>query len=614
MKRNSIIFIISLMALALLGVVAMQYYFIRESFRLKSQMFDQSVNEALKNVIYKIEKRDAILFMKRKAAERSKEANIQRKLNRPTTNLADVVVKRPEGRFTDLVKIRQRKIDQDFKIRDSLLRVRYPKAFLIDKDFYETYLKNPNEIDKVRFDIKIQEYVDEMGRVMQNVAQQLYVENPLDQKVEMKKGSDDSVRYFVIDPVWGARVISLPKVNPKIKQNIKKLVREQQEVKKVNNYLDSVNIVNQKEAVFTDLAKEYEQINLPLKKRINAKLLDTLLKFELTNRGINIPYNYQISLANEDSVIFYSVSDKSTKLQPENSYTTALFPKEMIGELGKLTVNFPNKSSMLMSNISVLLPSSAALLIILIGCFGYTIFIILRQKKLSEMKTDFINNMTHEFKTPVATIMIASEALKDPELTVDKSRIHRLAGIIYDENIRLGNHIERVLNIAKIDKGDLILEHNEVDVNDLLAAIIDSMELQLQKRNAKVQLSLNATKAVILGDELHLSNVIFNLIDNANKYSKNDPEIRISTATVGNKLIIKVADNGIGMSRDQQSKIFDQFYRIPTGNLHDVKGFGLGLSYVHNIIKKLNGTISVKSELDKGSEFEMILPLAKAAN
>ncbi|MDB5119249.1 MAG: integral rane sensor signal transduction histidine kinase [Sphingobacteriales bacterium] len=602
------------MAIALLGVVAMQYYFIRESFRLKSQMFDQSVNEALKNVIYKIEKRDAILFMKRKAAERSKEAKNQKKRNQEEANKTDVIIKRPEGRFTELVKIRQRKIDQDFKMRDSLLRARYPKALLVDKDFYETYLKNPNEIDKVRFDIKIQEYVDDMGRVMQNVAQQLYVENPLDQKVVMKKGSDDSVRYFVIDPVWGARIISLPRVNPRIKRNLKRLVREQLEVKKVNKYLDSVNIVNQKEAVFTDLAKEYEQINLPLKKRINAKLLDTLLKFELTNRGIHIPYNYQISLANEDSVIFYSVSDKNNKLQPENSYTTALFPKEMIGELGKLTVNFPNKNSMLMSNISVLLPSSAALLIILICCFGYTIFIILRQKKLSEMKTDFINNMTHEFKTPVATIMIASEALKDPELTADKSRIHRLAGIIYDENIRLGNHIERVLNIAKIDKGDLKLEHKEVDVNDLLAAIIDSMALQLQKRNATVNLSLNATKAIILGDELHLSNVIFNLIDNANKYSKDDPEICISTANVGNKLIIKVADKGIGMNRDQQAKIFDQFYRIPTGNLHDVKGFGLGLSYVHNIIKRLNGSISVKSEQDKGSEFEIVLPLAKSAN
>ena len=225
------------------------------------------------------------------------------------------------------------------------------------------------------------------------------------------------------------------------------------------------------------------------------------------------------------------------------------------------------------------------------------------------MKTDFINNMTHEFKTPVATIMIASEALKDPELTADKKRIDRLANIIYDENVRLGSHIERVLNIAKIDKGDLKLEHKEVQINDLLAAIVDSMSLQLQKRNATIELDLNAKDSTVMGDELHLSNVIFNLLDNANKYSPENPQLKICTLNAGKNLIIKVADKGIGMNRDQLSKIFDQFYRIPTGNLHDVKGFGLGLSYVNNIVKKLHGTIRVKSEKGKGSEFEIILPL-----
>jgi two-component system phosphate regulon sensor histidine kinase PhoR len=235
------------------------------------------------------------------------------------------------------------------------------------------------------------------------------------------------------------------------------------------------------------------------------------------------------------------------------------------------------------------------------------------QKKISEMKTDFINNMTHEFKTPVATIMIASEALKDPELSADKKSIDRLANIIYDENVRLGNHIERVLNIAKIEKGDLRLEHKEVDMNDLLAAIVDSMSLQLEKRNASIHIKLHANRANVMGDELHLSNVIFNLLDNANKYSPENPQITISTHNTSKNLIIKVSDKGIGMSKDQLSKIFDQFYRIPTGNLHDVKGFGLGLSYVNNIVKRLNGSIKVKSEKEQGSEFEISLPLKPLA-
>jgi two-component system phosphate regulon sensor histidine kinase PhoR len=281
----------------------------------------------------------------------------------------------------------------------------------------------------------------------------------------------------------------------------------------------------------------------------------------------------------------------------------------MIRDSGMLTITFPDKNAIILSNMTAMMGLSGGLLLILILSFGYTIHSILMQKKISEMKTDFINNMTHEFKTPVATIMIASEALKDPELKADKTRIDRLANIIYDENVRLGSHIERVLNIAKIDKGDLRLEQKDVDMNDLLAAIVDSMSLQLQKRNASIELDLKAKHSIVAGDELHLSNVIFNLIDNANKYSPENPRIKISTFNTGKNLIIQVSDKGIGMSRDHLSKIFDQFYRIPTGNLHDVKGFGLGLSYVNNIVKRLNGTVRVKSEKDIGSEFEISLPL-----
>jgi len=221
------------------------------------------------------------------------------------------------------------------------------------------------------------------------------------------------------------------------------------------------------------------------------------------------------------------------------------------------------------------------------------------------MKTDFINNMTHEFKTPVSTIMIASEALKDNEIAGDKSRVARLANIIYEENERLGSHIERVLNIARIEKNDFKLDRKPIDVNEMIAVVVDSMELKLQKHNAVIHLQLDADNSVISADELHFSNVIYNLVDNAIKYSVNDPDITITTLNKNGQVVIKVADKGVGMSRDQQTKIFEQFYRIPTGNLHDVKGFGLGLSYVNTVVKRLNGIISVRSEKEKGSEFEL---------
>ena len=253
--------------------------------------------------------------------------------------------------------------------------------------------------------------------------------------------------------------------------------------------------------------------------------------------------------------------------------------------------------------------SSAGLLLVLIFIFAYTIYAILRQKKISEMKTDFINNMTHEFKTPVATIMIASEALKDPEIVEDKSRVSRLAGIIYDENVRLGNHIERVLSIARLEKKELKLEHKEVNIHDLIAAVVDSMNLQLQKKGAELTLNLNAAQPVVYGDELHLSNVFYNLIDNANKYSTENPRIGINTRSTDKNLLIEITDEGIGMTREQTKRIFDQFYRVPTGNLHDVKGFGLGLNYVQDIIEQMQGTIMVHSEKDRGTTFEISLPL-----
>ncbi|TZF86505.1 sensor histidine kinase (plasmid) [Pedobacter sp. BS3] len=583
------------MSFALLGVMAMQYYFISESYHLKSQLFDQAVSEALNAVSKKIERRDAMLFFRKQVEKKQqviKEEN--------TSPVPQAHQHQHVPNFAEQLKIRKQKLDRDFMMRDSLLRLKYPRAVQIDDDFYETYFRNPEDINKVHLAVRQQQTIDAYGRVYQNEVRELYVEKA-DQK-RLKKSTNDSVHYLVEDPELGLTVVGLPRVNPKLSANIK--AEQERQVKKVTKYLDSVKTMKQKTAVFEDIANEYELAHMPLAKRISFTFIDTVLRTELYNRGIMLPYNYKITMANPDSVLFMRIADKSVNFNAD-SYSTALFPKDMVRESGMITVNFPSRTSLLLQNMKAVLLSSGSLLLVLLGCFAYTISSILRQKKVSEMKTDFINNMTHEFKTPVATIMIASEALKDPDVNIDKDRVNRLAGIIYDENIRLGNHIERVLNIARIDRDDLKLENKPVDINDLITTVIDSMSLQLQKRNTEVNLHLDAKNPVVMGDELHLSNVIFNLIDNANKYSKADPKITISTFNSGDKLMIKIADKGIGMSKDQLSKIFEQFYRIPTGNLHDVKGFGLGLSYVNNIVKRLNGDIRVKSEKDKGSEFEI---------
>ena len=588
MKQRSIRFIIGLMAVALLGVMAMQYYFIQESYRLKSQLFDQTINEVLNVVRKKIEKRDAVLFLKHKVAGHLTLENLDYLVKQADSPL------REAQKFLRHAKLKKQEVRHNLQIRDSLLRLRYPQALIIDNDFFETYLKNPEDKDvgKVHLSVKKKRLAD----AYQNEVRELYVEDT--DKKKMLKATDDSVRYLVEDPILGSTIITLPNVHPS-NQNRDKTEDEQQ-IKKVHRYIDSIRTVKRKIAVFEDLAQEL--VNIPLKGRIDKTFVDSLIRNELLNQGINLPYSYKLSFVDLEKK---DVSGNKNELVDHSVYSVILFPGELVHESGILTLNFPSKTGLLVQDMKMVLVSSVGLLLVLISCFAYTTMVILRQKKLSQMKTDFINNMTHEFKTPVSTIMIASEALKDPGIVKDKKRLGRLAEIIYDENARLGSHIERVLNIAKMEEGNIHLQSKEVEMNGLIAAVVDSMFLQLQKNNAKVQLDLHAECATILGDELHLTNVIFNLVDNANKYSPEHPEITIQTRNMGNRLIIKIADKGIGMSKDQLSKISEQFYRIPTGNIHDVKGFGLGLSYVYDIIKRLQGSITVKSEKDKGSEFEI---------
>jgi two-component system phosphate regulon sensor histidine kinase PhoR len=607
MKRKSISFIIGLMTLALVGVMAMQWYFFRQSYQLQSRLFDQSVHEAMKNVVDRLAKSDANSFLEKKVEmmlpsnpileEQAQFISIPRRTRK-------IQKKRPRISDVNYLLSEQKKADSIFRLRDSMLRAKYPVILSFNDVVSQADLKDL----QYNLQVDIFQVEDAFGQVHEQTRRTIS-RALTGNSLNVNNALPDSVtQYIVFDPIEGTFLRTIPR--PRIKNFVRTEPEVENTAQKVEKFFATGK--NDKEDVFKDLYQEYREVNVPLNKRVHPQTLDSMLRAELRNRSIFGDFDFKISSAKRDTTIFIRASTKSSFL-PTNSYETPLFPKDMIRDSGMLTIAFPNKNNIILSNLAAMMGLSGALLLVLVFSFGYTIHSILMQKKISEMKTDFINNMTHEFKTPVATIMIASEALKDPELSADKRSIDRLANIIYDENVRLGNHIERVLNIAKIEKGDLKLEHKEVEMNDLLSAIVDSMSLQLEKRNASIELVLNASIATVMGDELHLSNVIFNLLDNANKYSPENPQIKISTQNAGKNLIIRVSDKGIGMSKDQLSKIFDQFYRIPTGNVHDVKGFGLGLSYVNNIVNRLNGTIKVKSEKDLGSEFEISLPLKTLA-
>ncbi|RMF19862.1 MAG: sensor histidine kinase, partial [Bacteroidetes bacterium] len=245
---------------------------------------------------------------------------------------------------------------------------------------------------------------------------------------------------------------------------------------------------------------------------------------------------------------------------------------------------------------------------IIMGCFAYTVWVIFRQKKLSEMKNDFINNMTHEFKTPIATISLATDSITSPVVAGDPSKVRRFADIIKQENQRMNNQVERVLQMAAIDRGDFQLKLSDVNLHEVIARAVDNISLQVERKNGRVSTQLEAERPVVQGDLTHISNIVNNLLDNANKYSPENPEISVSTRNVPDGVEVIVSDNGIGMSKEARKHIFDKFYRVHTGNLHDVKGFGLGLSYVKALMDAHKGRIQVKSEPGVGSSFILFFP------
>ncbi len=357
------------------------------------------------------------------------------------------------------------------------------------------------------------------------------------------------------------------------------------------------------------------QFTVDLSEQLQPFYLETLLKKEFYNQNVHQDFIYGIYDCFVDTILLsnlvhYSkekayvttrnkppgISTESLNLKKDGHYFTVFFPY------------FTAKSIEPAVFISPWIYISIIILLVLVF-FGYSLAIIIRQKRLSEVKTDFINNMTHELKTPISTISLSSEMLMRIDLNEDPEKIRKYAGIIYKENKRLENQVERVLNVAKLDKDKVILNKENFDVHELLAEVKENFEFNQLNQGGKIEMNCVAENYKIQADPVHLTNVIYNLLDNAVKYCTSIPEIKLSTKNEKNQLVIEITDNGIGMKREDLKLIFDKFYRVPTGNIHNVKGFGLGLYYVKLIIEAHVGKIDVKSSPNKGTSFTIYLPI-----
>ncbi len=350
----------------------------------------------------------------------------------------------------------------------------------------------------------------------------------------------------------------------------------------------------------------YSASEKPLRERVNFKLLDQDLKVELISNGINIPYHFTVST--QDGREVYRCPDYTDEGE-ENSYQAVLFRNDPANKMGMVRIHFPDMDSYIFSSVKFLIPSIVFTIVLLVT-FIFTIVVIFRQKRYTEIKNDFINNMTHELKTPISSISLAAQMLNDESLAKSPAMLKHVGGVIGDESKRLRFLVEKVLQMSMFDRKKAVFKRKELDINELVENAAHSFQLRVEHTGGKINVDIEAVDSAIYVDEVHFTNMIYNLIDNAIKYRKPDKPLNLTIHTWNDKgkLYCSIADDGIGIKKDNLKKIFDKFYRVHTGNVHDVKGFGLGLAYVKTIIDLHEGEIKVDSEYGKGTKFTISLP------
>jgi two-component system phosphate regulon sensor histidine kinase PhoR len=371
-----------------------------------------------------------------------------------------------------------------------------------------------------------------------------------------------------------------------------------------NRYVYQKALLN--EVVYSIL---YSASEKPLRERINFKLLDKDLNAELMNNGINIPYHFTVST--QDGREVYRCPDYTDDGE-EYTYSQVLFRNDPQSKMGVVRIHFPDMNSYIFSSVRFMVPSMI-FTFVLIVTFIFTIVVIFRQKRYSEIKNDFINNMTHELKTPIASISLASQMLNDESVPKNEMMMKHLGTVINDETKRLRFLVEKVLQMSMFDRKKAVFKKKELDLNEMVETVANSFTLRVEHTGGKIYTDIGAVDSTIYVDEMHFQNVINNLLDNAVKYRRPDQPIDIYMKTWNDKehVCLSIKDTGMGIKKENLKKVFDKFYRVHTGNVHDVKGFGLGLAYVKNIVDLHNGEIKVDSEYGKGTKFTIKLPIIK---
>lgn len=439
-----------------------------------------------------------------------------------------------------------------------------------------------------------------------------YLEKDLQESEEIKnkndKNNNPKDNSISINNIWTNKKVEMrPVSGPKFKIFDKKsgdpITTEDFQEQVRYRYVYQKTLLN--EVVHTIL---HTADNKPLEERIDFKKFDNNIKTSLAYNGVDLKYHFMVFTSDGREVYRCGDWDKQGS---EYAFSQMIFRNAPVNKMGVVKIHFPDINKYIFSGIDFMIPSLLFTLLLLIT-FIFTIIVIFRQKRVNEMRNDFISNMTHELKTPVSSISLAAQMLGDKDVAKNKTVIANVSKVIKDESSRLRMLIDKVLQMSMFERSkDAVLKKKELDINQLITNVVETFRLKVEYGGGRIELNLNATKPEIYGDEMHLTNVIFNLMDNAVKYKKEKENLLLKLSTRNNDkhLIVSVEDNGMGIKKDQTKKIFEKFYRVHTGNVHNVKGFGLGLAYVKNIITAHDGTISAESDLGKGTKFIIKFPL-----
>jgi two-component system phosphate regulon sensor histidine kinase PhoR len=555
LKERSLWIIISLITVSVLGLIFIQLYLLNIVVEQKEESFKQNVINTLKNVSAKLETKEARNLVFNYVSDNNTKTDTIHRRYISRTAPSDSIISLNNPAYTQLpphIKLKS-KDSTSYHVNGILLD---DDTVLHHKRFNKT-LKGDSQNFSFSFS------TSDTGETRYKYSY-----------------TDDSIQFFIES------------------EDGKNITKALQDINKQNRKIFITEIVDQ--LTMTDLK--------PIDKRVSSEEIDSLLNDGFNNAGIDIEYEFGVLSGFEDSLKLFFNEHDSNELK-NSPLRTELFQGDIFPFKNILVVDFPGSKFYVLQQSAPLLLLSLLFVSLIIWSFVFTIKTIYKQKRFSTSVISFINNMTHEFKTPLSSISLASEAISKTEVSGNSEKLNRYNQIIKDENTRMRKQVEKILQMSLLEEGDYELNLTKVDVHDILNQAVNNVSLQVESQNGKITAALDAKNYLIFGDVVHISNIFHNIIDNAIKYSKDKPEITITTSSDSENIMINISDNGIGVNEEDVKRVFEKYFRVPTGNIHNVKGFGLGLSYVKLMVEAHKGEVQFTSKQGTGSRVEIKFPL-----